>query len=232
VGDFGGGGALLAFGVLAGLLETSHSGKGQVVDAAMVDGAALLATMIHSFRALGWWTDERGTNLLDTGAPFYEVYETKDNKWISVGAIEPQFYAQLIERLGLDQDDSLPPQMDRSHWPEMKKKFAAIFKTKTRDEWCKVMEDVDACFAPVLSMAEAPKYPHNRDREVFIESDGVVQPAAAPRFSRTPSSAGPLERSSGESLPKKSKEAVFDMLSSWGFDLEEVTRLVNNNVIA
>jgi alpha-methylacyl-CoA racemase len=184
VGDFGGGGMLLAFGMACGLLEARRSGQGQVVDAAMVDGAALLFAGIFGWHAAGLWTDERGRNLVDTGAPFYEVYETKDGKHVCVGSLEPQFYALLLEKTGLAQDD-LPPQMDRSSWPAMKERLAAIFKTKGRDEWCALMEGTDVCFAPVLSIAEAPQHPHARARQAYADVEGVLQPAAAPRFSRT-----------------------------------------------
>jgi alpha-methylacyl-CoA racemase len=185
VGDFGGGGMLLAFGIVCALLEARSSGRGQVVDAAMVDGAAVLMTMFHAFRAMGIWEDRRGSNLLDTGAFFYEVYETADGKYVSIGSLERQFYDTLLDKLGLADDPSLPRQHDKSQWPAMKERFAEIFRTKTRDEWCALLEGTDACFAPVLSMAEAPEHPHNRARGTFVERHGVVQPAPAPRFSRT-----------------------------------------------
>jgi alpha-methylacyl-CoA racemase len=185
LGDFGGGGMLLAVGVLAAVFEAQRSGRGQVVDAAMVDGSALLTTMIHSFRAMGMWEDERGTNMLDTGAHFYDVYETADGRWLSVGAIEPQFYAALLDGLGLAGED-LPWQHDRSQWPALKQRFAAIFKTRTRDEWCAVFDGTDACVAPVLTMPEALEYPHNVQRQTFVEIAGVPQPAPAPRFAATP----------------------------------------------
>ncbi|RIK09067.1 MAG: carnitine dehydratase [Acidobacteria bacterium] len=184
VGDFGGGGMLLAFGVACGLVEAAKSGKGQVVDAAMVDGAAILMTMFHSFRAMGVWNDERGTNILDSGAHFYDVYETADSKYVSIGSIEPQFYKELIERLGLEGED-LPWQMDRGNWPMLKQRLAKIFKEKTRDEWCELLEGTDVCFAPVLTMAEAPSHPHNVERSTFVDIAGVLQARPAPRFSRT-----------------------------------------------
>lgn len=184
VGDFGGGGMFLAFGVACALVEAAKSGKGQVVDAAMVDGAAILMTMFHSFRAMGVWNDERGTNILDSGAHFYDVYETADSKYISIGSIEPQFYKELIERVGLEGED-LPWQMDRSNWPALKERLAIIFKEKTRDEWCELLEGTDVCFAPVLTMAEAPSHPHNVERSTFVEIAGVPQARPAPRFSRT-----------------------------------------------
>ena len=173
VGDFGGGGMLLAFGMVAALLEASRSGEGQVVDAAMVDGAASLMTIIHAFRRNGLWNDERGTNILDTGAPFYEVYETADEQWMAVGGIEGQFYVELIRGLGLEGDASLPGQMARDEWPSMKERFAAVFRTKTRDEWTAVFAGTDACVVPVLSPWEAHLHPHNVARSTFVEVDGA-----------------------------------------------------------
>jgi alpha-methylacyl-CoA racemase len=183
LGDFGGGGMLLALGVLAALFERSRSGAGQVVDTSMVDGVALLTTLFHGMRAEGLWSDVPGTNVLDGGAPFYNVYETADHRYVTVGAGEPQFYAELLERIGLD-GELLEHQGDQAAWPEAKRKLAAMFKTKTRDEWCELLEGTNTCFAPVLSMDEAPKHPHHIARGTFVEVDGVVQPAPAPRFSR------------------------------------------------
>jgi alpha-methylacyl-CoA racemase len=188
VGDFGGGGMLLAFGMVSALLEAARSGQGQVVDAAMVDGAATLMTMIHAFHASGIWNDERGANMLDTGAPFYEVYETADKKFLALGGIEAQFYAELLEGLGLAGDPLFATQNDKANWPAMKERVAAVVATKTRDEWDAVFDGTDACVAPVLSPWEAHLHPHNQARSTFVEVDGVVQPAPAPRFSRTPSS--------------------------------------------
>jgi alpha-methylacyl-CoA racemase len=185
VGDFGGGGMFLAFGMVCAFLEAAKSGKGQVVDAAMVDGAAVLMTMFHSFNAMGIHKPERGTNLLDTGAFFYEVYECSDGKYVSIGSIEPQFYAELRRLAGLEDDTVWGRQHDQSQWPELKVKMAEVIATKTRDEWCALMEHSDVCFAPVLSMSEAPKHPHNVHRSTFVTRDGVTQPAPAPRFSRT-----------------------------------------------
>ncbi|HEV3352846.1 MAG TPA: CaiB/BaiF CoA-transferase family protein [Acidimicrobiales bacterium] len=216
VGDFGGGGLLLAFGLVCGLLEASRSGKGQVVDAAMVDGAAVLSTMIHAFVAMGIWQDNPGHNMLDTGAPFYEVYETADGKFMAIGAIEQQFYAELLERSGL-KDIELPFQMDRDQWPAMKDQFAALFKRKTRDEWQSILEGTDACAVPVLSMTEAPSHPHNVARQTFIERDGVVQPAPAPRFSRTAAAIA--------SPPPAPGEHTDDALTDWGFTADEVAKL-------
>ena len=184
VGDFGGGGLLLAFGMLCALRQAQSSGAGQVVDAAMVDGAALLMTMQHSFRTMGFARDERGVNLLDTGAHFYETYATADGKYVAVGAIEPQFYAQLLAGMELD-PASLPGQMDRSKWPQMKELFAQTFKRKTRAEWTAIFEGTDACFAPVLSMVESMEDAHMSARKSFVKVGGFVQPAPAPRFSVT-----------------------------------------------
>jgi alpha-methylacyl-CoA racemase len=185
LGDFGGGGMLLALGVVAALLEAGRSGKGQVVDAAMVDGAALLTTQLHELLAAGRWTDRRGANLLDGAAPFYAVYETADGRHLAVGALEPRFWAELLERVGLAAGD-LPAQLDRDGWPVARERLAAMFRTRTRDEWCALLEGTDACVAPVLSLLEAPAHPHNRARATFVEVAGTVQPAPAPRFSRTP----------------------------------------------
>ena len=189
VGDFGGGGMLLAFGMLAGLLSARNTGIGQVVDCAMVDGAALLMAMIHGFAARGVWRDERGVNMLDTGAHFYDTYRRSDGKFIAVGAIEPQFYAELRRLAGLD-DPAFDAQMDPSVWPELKRRLTAVFLTRTRDEWCALLEGTDACVAPVLSLSEAPAHPHNVARGTFVRSGDVVQPAPAPRFSVTAARVG------------------------------------------
>ena len=186
VGDFGGGGMMLAFGVVAAILSARTTGTGQVVDCAMVDGAAILSAMTYSFLGNGMWNDERGTNMLDTGAHFYDTYETSDGKWVSIGSIEPQFYALLLERAGLKDDPGFLAQQDRANWPVLKDRLTALFLTRTRDEWCALMEDSDICFAPVLSLREAPSHPHNVARGTFVEDGGMVQPAPAPRFSATP----------------------------------------------
>jgi alpha-methylacyl-CoA racemase len=208
VADYAGGGMLLAVGMLAGLIESMKSGRGQVVDAAMIDGAALLLGMITGLRGAGLWSDQRGTNLLDSGAHFYEVYETRDGKHVAVGAIEPQFYANLIEKLGLA-DEALPAQMDRASWPAMKARFAVIFKTKTRNEWCAIMDEADTCVAPVLSMDEAPVHPHARARGAFIDVGGAIQPAPAPRFSRTPSARPEVAPGVGAHADEVLSEAKF-----------------------
>jgi alpha-methylacyl-CoA racemase len=216
VGDFGGGALYLALGVVAGLLEAQKSGKGQVVDAAMVDGASSLMTAIYGIKAAGMWTNNRGENLLDTGAHFYEVYETSDGKFVSIGSIEAKFYEELLDLSGL-KGQELPNQMDRTAWPALKNQLTKIFKSKTRDEWCKIMEGSDVCFAPVLSMEEAPKHAHNRQRGTFVEVEGVVQPGPAPRFSRTP---GEIQRP-----PASPGEHTEEALRDWGFSSVELERL-------
>jgi alpha-methylacyl-CoA racemase len=185
VGDMGGGGMLLAYGVVCGLLEAQRSGLGQIVDAAMVDGAAQLMWMMHSLDAAGRWNaEERGVNLLDGGAHFYDAFETSDGKFVAIGSIEPQFYAQLIALIGADREH-FDEQLDQSRWPDLQAELAAIFRTKTRDQWCRILEGTDACFAPVLTLREAPNHAHNRARKSYVTLDGIVQPAPAPRFSRT-----------------------------------------------
>jgi alpha-methylacyl-CoA racemase len=216
VGDFGGGGMVLAFGVAAALVDAQRSGSGQVVDAAMVDGAASLMTMTFAFQRLGMWNDGRGTNILDTGAPFYEVYDTADEKWFAIGAIEPQFYAELIKVLGLE-DEDLPAQNDRSQWVDMKERFAAIFRTRTRDEWAAAFEGTDACGAPVLSPWEAHLHPHNQARGTFVEVAGVVQPGPVPRFSRTPAEVS--------RPPTPSGRDADEVLGDWGIDDERIATL-------
>lgn len=223
VGDFGGGGMYLAFGMVCAILEARGSGQGQVVDAAMVDGAASLMSFIHGFRAMGVWNDERGTNMLDTGSHFYDVYETSDGRYVSIGSIEPQFYAELREKLDLT-DPKWDQQMSRSAWPELKEELAAIFKTRTRDEWCDVMEHTDICFAPVLSLAEAPQHPHNVHRGTFIEYEGITQPRPAPRFSRTDSE---IQRP-----PAHAGQHTDEVLSDYGFGADEIASLRDSGAIA
>jgi alpha-methylacyl-CoA racemase len=223
VGDFGGGGMYLAFGLVCAILEARGSGEGQVVDAAMVDGAASLMTFFHGFRAMGIWNDERGTNLLDTGAHFYDVFECSDGKFVSIGSIEPQFYAELREKLGLD-DPKWDAQMSRSEWPELKAELSAIFATKTRDEWCELIEGSDVCFAPVLTMEEAPKHPHNVARGTFTEVAGITQPRPAPRFSRTDST---IERP-----PPHAGQHTDEVLVDFGFGIDELTALRDAGAIA
>ena len=217
LGDLGGGGLLLAFGLVCALLEAKNSGKGQIVDAAMVDGAAILMGFFFGARAAGMWTNDKGTNLLDGGAHFYDTYETADGKWVSVGSIEPQFYALLLKHTGLDDDPDFESQMDPSEWPNLKEKIAAVFKTKTRDEWCEIMDGTDVCFAPVLNFEEAISHPHNVERKTFVEVDGGMQPAPAPRFSRTkPEISGPA------SEPGSDTESA---LADWGFGRDEIDAL-------
>ncbi len=220
VGDFGGGGMLLAFGMVCGILEASRSGVGQVIDAAMVDGAALLAGMMHGLRSTGEW-GARGTNLLDSGAWFYEVYETADGGFISLGAIDPTSCQELLAITGLADDvdggGPLPDQSDRDSWPAMKQRLATVIRTGTRDEWCARLEGTNACFAAVLDPSEAPDHPHNRARGTFTEVAGVVQPAPAPRFSRTvPQIAGP---------PPRPGQHTTDALADWGFSADEIAEL-------
>lgn len=186
VGDFGGGGMLMAFGVMAAVFSAQRTGKGQVVDCAMVDGAAILSAMTYTFLGNGRWQDERGVNLLDGGAHFYDTYETADGKYVSIGSIEPQFYALLLEKTGLADDPDFAAQMDPRNWPKLKERLTALFLKKTRSEWCAIMDGTDICFAPVLSLREAPNHPHNAARGTFVEDQGMVMPAPAPRFLGTP----------------------------------------------
>jgi alpha-methylacyl-CoA racemase len=208
VGDFGGGGMLLAFGLVCALLEAQKSGKGQVVDAAMVDGAATLMAMFFTMSAGGMFTDQRGSNMLDGGAHFYDTYETSDGKHICIGSIEPQFYALLIEKAGLD-PEHFSAQMDASRWDEYKAELSEVFKSKTQAEWCQIMEGTDVCFAPVLSVFEAPDHPHNKARNTFVEIDGVVQPAPSPRFSRTAAEIRHGARAAGEDSRLVLQESGF-----------------------
>jgi alpha-methylacyl-CoA racemase len=223
IGDFGGGGMFLAFGVVCALLEAQRSGEGQVVDAAMVDGAAILMSMFWGMKHLGAFSEERGTNLLDTGAAHYDTYETSDGRYISLGALEPQFYAEFLERTGLAGED-LPGKDDKDGWPVLRERFTALFKTKTRDEWCELLEGTDACFAPVLPLSEAAEHPHIKARGTIVEVNGVVQPAPAPRFSRTPAS---IQRP-GPKAGQHTDEALAD----WGFSADDIVKLRNANAIA
>ena len=207
VGDFGGGALYLAFGLMCALHEARISGQGQVVDVAMTDGAAHLMAMMYSLKDSGMWTDHRGTNVLDGGAHFYGTFECADGGWVAIGSIEPQFYALLLEKTGAS-DPMFEDQMDQACWPDLKSRLADIFRSKTRDEWCDIMEGSDVCFAPVLAMSEAPDHPHNRARGTFVERDGVVQPAPAPRFSRTEA-----ELSRGPPTPGQHSAEI---LEEWG----------------
>jgi alpha-methylacyl-CoA racemase len=216
VGDFGGGALYLAFGLLAGVIHARATGQGQVIDCAMSDGAASLMAMFYGFKAAGAWKDERRSNLLDGGAHFYDTYQCSDGKWISIGSIEPQFYALLLEKTGIT-DPEFQNQMDRSAWPSLKAKLAEVLKTKSQAEWCAIMDATDICFAPVLDLEEAPKHSHNVARETFVTLDGVVQPAPAPRFSATP---GVIQ-----GPPPKIGAHNDEALTEWGFSGAEVEKL-------
>jgi alpha-methylacyl-CoA racemase len=215
LGDFGGGGMLLAFGIVCGLLEARQSGQGQVIDAAMTDGVAALMAIIYQLKAAGRWSNQRESNMLDGGAHFYNTYECADGKYVAIGSIEPQFYALLLEKCGLTDDPAFQNQM--SQWPELKARMTTLFKTKTRAQWCELMEGSDVCFAPVLDLDEAPQHPHNRARATFVERDGVIQPAPAPRFSRT----APAIQSQSAIAGEHTEE----VLTAWGFTAAEIAAL-------
>jgi alpha-methylacyl-CoA racemase len=222
IGDFGGGGMLLAFGVVCGMVAADADGAGQVIDAAMTDGTALLLSMCHSFIARGQWKQKRSSNLLDGGAPFYSVYETADGRYMAVGALEPQFFAELLARLGLD-PQGLPGQADVERWPELRAELAAVFRSRTQEQWTQLLGGTDACVAPVLSMTEAPAHPHNRARGTFIEVDATMQAAPAPRFSRTP---GSITRP-----PALPGEHTREALVEWGLPASEVDDLIASGVV-
>lgn len=222
VGDFGGGAMMLAFGILAAVYESRHSGEGQVVDAAMTDGAALLSAMMYGMKAAGKWSNQRYANMLDGGAHFYDTYACADGKYLSIGSIEPQFYAELRQRCGIE-DPAFDAQHDPRSWPALKEKLTELFKTRTRDQWCELMEGTDVCFAPVLDWDEAPRHPHNRARGTFIEVDGVTQPGPAPRFSRTPAATPGAPRARGQDT-----EAV---LADWGLDDQRIAGLRDKDII-
>ena len=223
VGDFGGGGMFLAFGVVCGVLEARQSGEGQVVDAAMIDGSAVLMAMMWGLRHLGAFDeDHHGTNVLDTGAPFYDTYECADGAYVAVGALEPQFYAELLAKTGLAGEE-LGEQMDRAGWPRLRARLTELFKTKTRDEWRALLEDSDACFAPVLTMSEAAEHPHVRARETVVKHDGVLQPAPAPRFSHTK----PELRLPAPKPGEHTEAALLD----WGFSADELVALRDDGAI-
>ena len=223
LGDYAGGGLYLALGIVSALLEAKSSGQGQVVDAAMVDGIGSIMTHQYAFIASTRWVFERESNMFDGGAPWYGVYETSDGKWISVAPVERKFYDQLLEGMGLD-PAQVPDQLDRSTWPELRRRFAAIFRGRTRDEWCRAMEGREACFAPVLDALEAVAYPQQRARNAFLEVDGVLQPAPAPRFSRTPSSVR-----SGPPIPGAHTDEI---MSAWGFSGTEIADLRRQGAVA
>jgi alpha-methylacyl-CoA racemase len=225
VGDFGGGGMFLAYGVVCALLEAQRSGQGQVVDTAMVDGAAVLMSMFWAFKSIGMFDENaRGTNLLDTGAHFYDVFRCADGQYVSIGSIEPQFYAELMRLTGLDADPEFAKQMDKAQWPHLKQRLGDVFATKTRAEWCAIMEATDVCFAPVLTMSEAAEHPHNVERGTFIEVGGMRQPAPAPRFSRT---ATAVERP-----PAHPGQHTREVLADWGIAADRVDALVASGAVA
>ena len=214
VGDYGGGALYLALGLVCGILEARRSGKGQVVDAAMVDGAASLMSAFYGMYAAGYWQDARGVNLLDSGAPFYDTYETSDGKWIALGPLEAEFYRALLEKLGIADVDA-DARFDRARWPQVKEKIASVIRTRTRNEWDAALLGTDVCYAPVLSLSEAANHPHNVARKVFVEFDGATQPAPAPRFSRTPPEI---------QIPPRGPETEA-VLTDWGFSEDEISAL-------
>jgi len=224
LGDFGGGGMMLAFGMVSAFLAIKNGGAGQVIDCAMTDGTAALSAAIWGLHADGLWEDERGVNILDSGAHFYDTYETRDRKYVSIGSIEPKFYALLLEKTSLTDDPDFAAQRDKGQWPALSDKLTAIFKTKTRDEWCKLMEGTDVCFAPVLSMTEAPHHPHNAARETFLDVGGKLQPAPAPRFSVTKTSP-----------PRQAPQVGDDttsLLKELGHDNAQIEQLISNGIAA
>ena len=224
VGDFGGGGMLLAFGVVCALLEAQRSGKGQVIDAAMVDGSAVLMSMFWAYRNVGMFDEHaRGVSLLDTGAHFYDVFECADGEWVSVGSIEPQFYALLLEKTGLTGDPEFTNQMDKTKWPTLKRKLAEVFKTKTQSQWNEIMEGTDVCYAPVLRMGEAAKHPHNVASNTFIEVAGVTQPAPAPRYSRSTTDL--------PTAPAHAGQHTRAVLGDWGVDAVRIDTLIASGAI-
>jgi len=223
VADMGGGAMSMALGILAGVYEARNSGNGQVVDISMTEGSAYLALGVYGMAAVGDYNHERMSNVLDGGAHFYRCYETKDNKFVSIASIEAKFYDLLLEKTGLKDEENLPDQFDQSQWPEMSKRLAAVFKTKTRDEWCEIMEGSDVCFAPVLTFNEAPDHPHNKARGTFIDVEGVAQPNPAPRFSRTPGSVKGAAPEVGAD--------TRDGLLAWGFDAAEVDTLIEEKAV-
>jgi alpha-methylacyl-CoA racemase len=222
IGDFGGGSLYLAMGILAAVLNARQTGRGQVVDAAIVDGTASLLTLMYSYRQMGDWSLERGTNMIDGGAPFYGVYETLDGRQVAIAPVEAKFYRELLERTGIVNED-LPKQEDRARWAQLRSRLAEVFKTRTSDEWCKILEGTDACFSPVLDMDECVKHPHNVARKTYVEVDGVMNPAPAPRFSATPSELRKLPPAVGEDTDVS--------LADWGFSVEEVESLRSSTAI-
>ncbi len=224
VGDFGGGGLMLAFGMLAAILNARSTGRGQVVDCAMTEGSAVLMSMIYSLRAQGLWSDQRGVNLLDSGAHWYDTYETADGKFISIGPAEPQFYRRLLELIGLAEDDDFGVQNDPARWPALKARLDDHFRQRTRQEWCELLEGTDACFAPVMSLDEAPSHPHNLARQAFVPVDGAMQPAPAPRYSRTETSV-PTPMASGT-------DVVDPLMAELGYTLDQAADLRERRIMA
>jgi alpha-methylacyl-CoA racemase len=222
VGDFGGGALYLAFGLMAAVIEARTSGKGQVIDCAMIDGAASLMTMFYSMRHTGVWNDKRDDNMLDGGAHFYDTYECADGKWLALGAIEPQFHTVLVEGLGLSEAE-FPARMDRANWPKFSERIAGVILTRTRDEWMKVFEGTDACVAPVLSMEEAPKHPHNLARQTFKTAFGAIQPGPAPRFSRTPGAIG--------GVPAQAGKHSAEVMKAWGVSAERAASWLKSGAV-
>jgi len=220
IGDYGGGGMMLAFGMVSAFLAVKNGGAGQVIDCAMTDGTAALTAAIWGLHADGLWEDERGVNLLDSGAHFYDSYETSDGKYVSIGSIEPKFYALLLEKTGLTDNPDFAAQRDQSKWPDLSEKLTAIFKTKTRDAWCEIMEGTDVCFAPVLSMTEAPHHPHNAARETFVDVGGTLQPAPAPRFSVTTTQPPKLAPQAGGN--------TVEILKELGHDDTQIEQILSN----
>jgi alpha-methylacyl-CoA racemase len=223
VADFGGGALYLAFGIVSALVERARSGRGQVVDAAMVDGVASLMTSVYGALARGAWNNARGSNILDGGAPWYSTYRTRDGKYVSIGPVESRFYRELLVRLGID-PATVPAQHDRAGWPRLRATLERAFAERTRDEWCAVLEGSDCCFAPVLDPTEAPEHPHLKARGTFVEAFGILQPAPAPRFSRTPGSIG--------AAPARPGQHTVEVLLDWGFPRSEVTELEQSGTIA
>ena len=223
VADMGGGAMSMALGILAGVYEARNSGEGQVVDISMTEGSAYLALAMYGMAAVGDYSHERQDNILDGGAPFYRCYETRDGKFVSIASIEAKFYDLLLEKTGIKGQENLPAQFDKTQWPEMHVRFEAVFKTKTRDEWCEIMEGSDVCFAPVLTFNEAPDHPHNKARGTFVDVEGVLQPNPAPRFSRTPGSVKGAAPDYGQN--------TGDGLLEWGFGAPEIDELMKENVV-
>lgn len=223
VGDVGGGAMMAAVGLLAAMLNARQTGNGQVIDAAITDGSALMTSLLYGLHQAGLWTNQRQDNFLDSAAPWYDCYECADGRYVSVGALEPAFYRELLERCGLADDYSAPSQFDKSQWADMRKAFVQLFASKTQQEWCEILEGTDACFAPVLNFSDAPQHPHNRARGTFVERDGVTQPAPAPRFSKTPASIGGNPPAAGENTEQ--------ILKAFGYDETEVERLRTAGVI-